>query len=268
MYLPRPLLAKLYSSLVSRTHPLSPPILLLVALTPDAICAARILTALLKRDYIPHKVQPASGYSELANAGQHLVQPLTRQRGGDGGVVVCLGVGGLVDLEEVLGLDFRDEEAQMDHGVEVWGMDARRPWNLQNIFGSGAQTAEGDGSEVVRKIRGVDNGRIESTYQPGRGGIVVFDDGDIETDLGAEREAFCALLEMPELGDDEDFEGEDEEAAQAMSDTDDQPSNRKRKSTGVDADDEDFGSDSDEDRPRRRRRSNSVSRLSRCLVRH
>ena len=105
MYLPRTLLSHLYTHLVRNTHPLSPPVLILVSLDPDALCACRILTALLKRDYIPHKVQPVAGYSELAAAGKDLVLPLTRQHGGQGGIVVCLGVGGLVDLEEMLGLD-------------------------------------------------------------------------------------------------------------------------------------------------------------------
>ena len=142
MYLPRTLLSHLYTHLVQNTHPLSPPVLILVSLDPDALCACRILTALLKRDYIPHKVQPVAGYSELAAAGKDLVLPLTRQHGGQGGIVVCLGVGGLVDLEETLGLDGgEDPEAQTnmyDHGVEVWVVDARRPWNLQNVFGTGA----------------------------------------------------------------------------------------------------------------------------------
>lgn len=264
MYLPRPLLSKLYTSLLARTHPLSPPILLLVALTPDALCAARILTALLKRDYIPHKVQPVSGYTELAAAGQNLVQPLTRQRGGDGGVVVCLGAGGLVDLEEVLGLDFRDEDAHIDHGVEVWVLDARRPWNLQNVFGSGGQVVEGTGTEVVRKIRGVENGRIGNAYQPGRGGVVVFDDGDIEAELSAEKEAFCALMEMPELGDDQDFGGEDSDHVEDSDDEEDQPRSRKRKSSGGDEGDN-SESDTEGERPRRRRRSNSVGSFSLCM---
>ncbi|PSK41855.1 hypothetical protein B9Z65_9241 [Elsinoe australis] len=247
MYLPRPLLSHLYTSLLSRLHPLSPPILLLVSLTPDALCAARILTALLKRDYIPHKVQPVSGYAELNAAGSNLVVPLTRQRGGEGGVVVCLGVGGMVDLEEVLGLEQTRAEDGQDHGVEVWCLDGRRPWNLQNVFG---------GISGEEAVRGVEKGQIGRSYQPGRGGVVVFDDGDIETELGAEREAFCELVKMPELGeedvDDEDSESEDEDEDQTSS-------SKKRKSLG---DEDEDGSDSEnEERPRRRRRSNSGSAI-------
>ncbi|PNS15119.1 Cell division control protein 45 [Sphaceloma murrayae] len=246
MYLPRPLLSHLYTSLLTRLHPLSPPVLLLVALTPDALCAARILTALLKRDYIPHKVQPVSGYAELAAAGRGLVCPLTRQRGGEGGVVVCLGVGGMVDLEDVLGLEEVRGQGQEgeDHGVEVWCLDGRRPWNLQNVFGGG----EG--------VRGVERGRIERGYVPGRGGVVVFDDGDVEMELGGEREAFCELVGMPELGDGSDSEGEGEDDGDE--DEDEQEPTRKRKSLG---DNEDSSEDDDDERPRRRRRSNSGSAI-------
>lgn len=265
MYLPRNLLSHLYNHLLRTTHPLSPPALILVSLDPDALCACRILTALLKRDYIPHKVQPVAGYGELTKAGQDLVRPLTRQNGGNGGVVVCLGVGGLVDLEEVLGLEQGEEEGMdtTDHGVEVWVIDSRRPWNLQNVFGSRSAEVVGQGLGLVedtKRRRGVDQGRILSSYVPGKGGIVVFDDGDIEQELSAEAESFCALQDMPEVGDDEDFDGGDSDGEDDANDAErDSSQGRKRKSPCGN----DWASDSegDDDRPRRRRRSNSVSRL-------
>ena len=265
MYLPRNLLSHLYNHLLRTTHPLSPPALILVSLDPDALCACRILTALLKRDYIPHKVQPVAGYGELTKAGQDLVRPLTRQNGGNGGVVVCLGVGGLVDLEEVLGLEQGEEEGMdtTDHGVEVWVIDSRRPWNLQNVFGSRSAEVVGQGLGLVedtKRRRGVDQGRLLSSYVPGKGGIVVFDDGDIEQELSAEAESFCALQDMPEVGDDEDFDGSDSDREDDANDAErDSSQGRKRKSPCGN----DWASDSegDDDRPRRRRRSNPVSRL-------
>jgi len=269
MYLPRNLLSHLYNHLVKTTHPLSPPVLILVSLEPDAICACRILTALLKRDYIPHKVQPVAGYSELAKAGQDLVRPLTRQQGGDGGVVVCLGVGGLIDLEEALSLDQREEDGTepMDHGVEVWVVDGRRPWNLQNVFGFGSpvhdqQPGLNDGS--LRRRRGVQQGKLQNSYTPGRGGIIVFDDGDIEQELSAEAEAFCALQDMPELGDDnDDLEGsEDGNEDDDANDNEGDAQSRKRKSFGDDDDDEIAESDLEDGRPAQRRRSNSGSAIS------
>ena len=281
MYLPRNLLSHLYTQLVRNTHPLSPPVLILVSLDPDAICACRILTALLKRDYIPHKVQPVAGYSDLSNAGRELVLPLARQRGGDGGVVICLGVGGLVDLEEVLGLDGANgEEEQInmqDHGVEVWVVDSRRPWNLQNVFGFATSNTDEPGQEhehLVKRKRGVDQGKLLASYSPGRGGVIVFDDGDIERELTAEKDAFCALQDMPDLGEDDDDDDDDNNDDNGMDSDiggDDEPNDesdaegdgvqsRKRKSSS-DMDDDDETGGSDNERPYRRRRSNSGSSI-------
>ncbi|WPH00059.1 cell division control protein 45 like protein [Acrodontium crateriforme] len=258
MYLPRQQISQLYSHLVKSTHPLSPPVLILTSLTVDALCSTRMLTALLKRDYIPHKVQPVSGYADLQNAGRDLVLPLTRQRGGEGGVVVCLGVGGLVDLEEVLGLDASANEDQPEtnmrnHGVEVWVIDARRPWHLQNVFGSGVQ--HGDDPSVRRP--GVDQGRIMPGYRPGQGGVIVWDDGDIETDLLAEREAYMALQDMPDITEDDlitstnndDDDNDDEEEPSSSQ-------SRKRRASSQDSENDDYRV-SDDDGARKRRRGNS-----------
>lgn len=262
MYLPRSLISHLYLHLLRTHHPTSPPVLILVSLDPDALCACRILTALFKRDYIPHKIQPISGYGDLSRAGEELVQPMRTTDGGSGGVVVCLGVGGLVDLESMLGLEV-DEHGEGGMGdVEIWVVDARRPWNLSNVFGMQSLGALGPEGELAAGVQGVDQGRISQSYRPGKGGIVVFDDGDILEELGPERDAYCALAEMPELGDgDEDFgstvsdsdDGEDDE--ERIPDSGQEQ--RKRKSS----DTEDSDSEADEGTPRKKRRSNSV-----CLM--
>ena len=44
MYLPRNLIAHLYQNLIKRTHAAAPPVLLLVALEPDALVRARGLS--------------------------------------------------------------------------------------------------------------------------------------------------------------------------------------------------------------------------------
>lgn len=257
MYLPRQLISHLYLQLLRSHHPLSPPVLVLVALEPDALCACRILTALLKRDYIPHKIQPVAGYGDLARAGEELVKPMQTHHGGSGGVVVCLGVGGLVDLNEMLCLSSPDDEVEDMGGVEVWVFDSRRPWNLSNVFGGeavAAASADGGDAASRRNTRGVDKGCITPSYKSGAGGIVVYDDGDIEEEMSAEREAYCALLEMPEVDEDEeDIDGSGSE------DDEEHPSSsgsKKRKSwSGREDEDE---SDENDGPPRQRRRSNSV----------
>ena len=252
MYLPRSLISHLYTHLLRSHHPLSPPVLILVSLEPDAICACRIFTALLKRDYIPHKIQPVSGYADLSKAGQDLVRPMKTTEGGGGGVVVCLGVGGLVDTSSLLGLEDEDD-AQSMGGVEIWILDARRPWNLSNVFGGQAEIVplQEISNNAPRRTPGVDKGCIQRGYKPGRGGIIVFDDGDIADDLAAERDAYCALADMPEIDDDGNDDDENEEEL---------PTTNKRKSWS-DRENEDPESDDDE-RPRQRRRSNSGSSIA------
>ncbi|KAF1944790.1 DNA replication initiation factor-like protein Cdc45 [Clathrospora elynae] len=252
MYLPRNLIAHLYQNLVKRTHVAAPPVLLLVALEPDALCACRILTALLKRDYIPHKIQPIAGYGDLSRAADELVRPMRTTDGGSGGVVVCLGVGGMVDMEEMLGLDV-DENGEGGTGdVEVWIMDARRPWNLANVFAAPVSEDPVTG-ELVRRQSGVEKGKILQSYQSSKGGIIVFDDGDIEEELQAEREAYAGLEEMPEVGSEDDLDDDsddqdDEEPPSAQA-----TNKRKSWSEGDDSEDE----MTDDEPPRQRRRSNS-----------
>lgn len=209
---------------------------------------------------MPHKIQPIAGYGDLEKAGKNAIQPMMESNGGSGGIVVCLGVGGLVDLGGLLGIDGEEGESSFG-GVEVWVIDARRPWNLGNVFGGHPPPAQiEEGEELANQLQtGIDGGKILRNYKPGKGGIVVFDDGDIEEDLTIERDAYLALVEMPEIeedDDDDDLEGSDTEAE----DDDDSPADsrpgQKRKSW-TDRDDEDEDSDED-DRPRQRRRSNSV----------
>ncbi|KAK7415315.1 DNA replication initiation factor cdc45 [Neonectria punicea] len=254
MHLPRSLISNLYIHLQNTRHPLSPPVLILVALEPDALCACRVLTRLLKHDYIPHKIQPVAGYTDLEKAGKELVVPMMESQGGSGGVVVCLGVGGMVDLGPLLGLEPEGDDAPYS-GVEVWVMDAHRPWNLGNVFGGFPldPTTEVSSSYQSRSPPGVDGGQITRAYKPGKGGIVVFDDGDIQDDLTAERKAYLALVDMPDLDDDdgEDLGETDDEDDEDTSRQESAHAGQKRKSWSDEY--------SDDDRPRQRRRSNSSS---------
>ena len=258
MYLPRSLISKLYLHLQNTRHPLSPPVLVLVALEPDALCACRILTRLLKHDYIPHKIQPVAGYADLERLGKELVSPMMESNGGAGGVVVCLGVGGMVDLGAILGLEPEGDENTFG-GVEVWVIDSHRPWNLGNVFGGFPLDPETAAATTfaTRTPAGVASGRVERAYKPGKGGIIVFDDGDIEDDLTREKTAYMKLVDMPEVEDDGEDLGESDDESEMEEDTQDSAvrAGQKRKSwsNSDDADSE------NEDRPRQKRRSNSVS---------
>ena len=256
MYLPRSLISHLYLQLVKTHHSLSPPVLLLVSLEPDALCACRILTALLKRDYIPHKIQPVSGYSDLSRIGRDVVRPMRKDQGGSGGVVVCLGVGGLIDLSSQLGLEAEETAQDAMGGVEVWLIDARRPWNLGNVFG-GRPTPMVilEDGQAVHVEEGMERARIQQSYKPGLGGVIVFDDGDIDEELQAERDAYVGLELMPEYEDDgaESEDSEDEALTSGVA-----QGGRSSKKRRPMSSDEDSDGCSDGERPTRRRRSNSV----------
>ena len=215
---------------------------------------------LFKRDYITHKIQPISGYGDLEKVGQSHIKPMMESEGGSGGTVICLGVGGLVDLGGLLGIETEGERSSYG-GVEIWIIDSRRPWNLGNVFGGMSSIPQIEGvDQVAHKEPGVDGGRIGRGYKPGKGGIIVFDDGDIEQELSAEGDAYLALIDMPEVEQNDDSDGSDTESDDDSAPKDSQPG-QKRKSWS-DRLEEDESSD-DDDRPRQRRRSNSVCL---CLV--
>lgn len=262
MYLPRSRISLLYHHLLRTHHAQSPPILILVSLEPDALCACRILTALLKRDFLPHKIHPVSGYNDLAAAGETVIQPMTMQLGGSGGVVICLGVGGMVDISTMLGLDNISGGGDPSGGVQVWLIDARRPWNLGNVFAGKPEDAlqELDGNARLR-LPGVVDGQIQQTFKPGQGGIVVYDDGDIEEELTAEREAYLALSDMPDVED----EGEvldDSDGASEIADSVNGASHSRKRKSWSDRDDDDETSEEENRRPRQRRKSNSSNTVT------
>ena len=169
-------------------------------------------------------------------------------------------------MSSTLGLDTEIPGEDPSGAVEVWLIDARRPWNLGNVFA-------GDPVEVVLKETGgniksrlteVNNGKIQPSYKPGQGGIIVYDDGDIDDDLTAEREAYCGLKEM------EDVEGLDTESDDSGQESDasdlieGQRTSKKRKSWS-DQEDRNIDSEDEISRPRQRRRSNSVCVGLKCL---
>ena len=177
-------------------------------------------------------------------------------QGGSGGVVVCLGMGAKANLEEYLGIGVEQEGDGAFSGVEVWVVDAQRNWQLDNVFGGGPRDGVlEDGSPgPLRKLPGVDQGRIGRGYKAGEGGIIVFDDGDIEEELEKEREAYFALDALPavdEREEDEDSDSEDDDT-QAV-----QPRPGQKRKSWSDREEDD--SEDDADHPPQRRRSNSSS---------
>ena len=51
-----------------------------------------------------------------------------------------------------------EEEALDGHGVEIWVIDAHRPWNLENVFGSSTAEQQRDGAPIANRY-GLLNGK-------------------------------------------------------------------------------------------------------------
>lgn len=209
MYISRDLFSSAYLHLKHHAHSTTPSILILVALDTDSLCATRILTQLLKRDFLPHKIHPVAGYKDLSNVNDTLIKGNEDLR-----FVICLGLGGMVDMEEFLDLRKGDGSC-----VECWVVDSRRPWNLHNVFG-GKSGLEGqdEGDQVLVVGRGGGQGIARAKVSGGRwnvgnrvGGVKCFDDGDVEEEMEKEGKAFEELLEMPEVDSDEDDSDDDED---------------------------------------------------------
>lgn len=161
-----------------------------------------------------------------------------------------------MDLSAVLGLDEEDGEDPAG-GVEVWIVDARRPWNLGNVFGGNPADHALQETTGNARLKGseIDKGKIQPSYRPGRGGIIVYDDGDIDEELAAEREAYCELTQMPEIDDngESDDSADDSDVVESI----ERGGHSKKRKPRPDQDDEEEDSDIENPRPRRRRRSNS-----------
>ena len=161
-----------------------------------------------------------------------------------------------MDLGEAFGLDPTDDAPDATGGVEFWILDARRPWNLGNVFGgSPLDTALGETNGIARSRNlEVEFGEIKQNYKPGKGGVIVLDDGDIGEELAKEREAYFKLEQMPEIEDngrESDYSESDSEGEGSVTSS----GNRKRK-RGSDAEDDE--NEEESERPQRRQRSSSV----------
>ncbi|KAK9368221.1 CDC45 family [Lipomyces kononenkoae] len=204
-------------------------VLFVACLDVDALCAAKILSGILKHELIPHRTCPVAGYSELKARYSELDEEIT--------TVVLLGCGALVDLTAYLraeeAADDEEEQEEDEEGFvkrrserrQIYVFDSHRPWNLQNVFGPD---------------------------------VICFDDGEVEDGLlDKEREAYEALAKLSENGgedgDSDEDADEDEEHA-----TDSEPEEREADDNLSDDDDDEAGAGSDVQKTPNSRRSGSA----------
>eukprot|EP01134_Creolimax_fragrantissima_P007045 CFRG7045T1 len=101
------------------SHPAAS-ILILAAPDVDAVCACRLLTILLRADYIPYEILPVAGYDDIAQAKEDLVNSNDALRS-----VIMLNCGSNIDVMEI----FDDA----DH-INFYIIDSHRPVHLSNVF--------------------------------------------------------------------------------------------------------------------------------------
>lgn len=173
----------------------------------DAICAARILSDLLKKKLIVFQVIPVVGYNDLKKKYDGLDESIAN--------VVLIGCGSMVDLESFLDINVQDHldkdyyenvmtpenSSQLDGDLKltrkIYIIDGHRPWNLDNLYGS----------QMVH----------------------CFDDGSALEDLPDEKKAYDYLIS---IGSDVEEEESEEEEVEDLAGSDSESESRKRTAEG------------------------------------
>ncbi|CAI4046042.1 DNA replication initiation factor CDC45 SKDI_12G1530 [Saccharomyces kudriavzevii IFO 1802] len=177
----------------SSSHSSCQLVIFVSCLNIDALCATKMLSLLFKKQLIQSQMVPIFGYSELRRHYSQLDDNINS--------LLLVGFGGVIDLEAFLEidpeeyvLDTDEKTGEKSYRRDIYVLDAHRPWNLDNIFGS----------QIIQ----------------------CFDDGTVDDTLGEQKAAYYKLLELDQhsdsdvLSDDDDNDGGEEEATDADEATD------------------------------------------------
>ncbi|KAJ2746858.1 DNA replication initiation factor cdc45 [Coemansia sp. BCRC 34301] len=102
------------------SHTSGTSVLIFASTDVDSVCALRLLTTLLKRDSVGHKIIPVNNYADISQMNQKLVESNLQIRS-----LVFLNCGAQVDIQDIVSL--RD-------GLTVLIVDSHRPFNLYNVY--------------------------------------------------------------------------------------------------------------------------------------
>ena len=175
----------------SSSHSSCQLVIFVSCLNIDALCATKILSQVFKKQLVQLQIVPVVGYSELK---RHYLQLDSNINS-----VILVGFGASVDLETFL--DIEKDEATEDDPMKrlIYVLDAHRPWNLDNLFGSDV--------------------------------ICCLDDGTVQDSLQEEQDAYMKLVELEQ-------EREDDSEDDGLSDSDEEEE-EEEDPTDEDEDDED-----------------------------
>ncbi|CAX40283.1 DNA replication initiation factor, putative [Candida dubliniensis CD36] len=181
----------------SLSHSTCKLVIFVSCLDVDALCAAKILSLLLRKELIQYQLIPTTGYSDLKSHYDKLDNEVTN--------IILIGCGAMLDLEgffdvnpeEFLGHNSTTNGHTIDNANEaeieldvvktdnfaltrkIYVVDGHRPWNLDNLFGSAM--------------------------------VVCLDNGYVDGNLNNEKESYNVLVEMSDSEDEDEDEDEDEE---------------------------------------------------------
>ncbi|KAG7663948.1 CDC45 [[Candida] subhashii] len=181
----------------SLSHSTCKLVLFVSCLDIDSLCAAKILSLLLRKELIQYQLIPVVGYTDLKQHFGKLDDDVTN--------IILVGCGAMLDLEGFFELNPEDyllgeqpkgfetdlrldmsKEKNIQMRRKIYVIDGHRPWNLDNIFGSAM--------------------------------VVCLDDGYIDASLDAEKGAYKTLVEQFNEDEDEESDSESSEDDSDMSD--------------------------------------------------
>ncbi|ABN65583.2 DNA replication initiation [Scheffersomyces stipitis CBS 6054] len=146
----------------------------------DSLCAAKIVSLLLRKELIQYQLIPVVGYSDLKGHYSKLDADVSN--------VILIGCGAMLDLEtffdiniDELAYDSESREGLTTLSIKIYVIDGHRPWNLDNVFGSSV--------------------------------VVCLDDGFVDSNLVDQKSAYDVLVEQDEEESEDEDEDEDEESA-------------------------------------------------------
>lgn len=179
----------------SLSHSTCKLVIFVSCLSIDALCAAKIISMLLRKELIQYQLIPVVGYSDLKSHFTKLDADVAN--------VLLVGCGAMLDLESFFEVDadeytepathrdpgeidvnddlHQNKQRHKDYSLTrtIYVMDGHRPWNLDNVFGSSM--------------------------------VVCFDDGFVDLNLTEEKSAYSSLIEESDDDTDGDESSTDED---------------------------------------------------------
>lgn len=131
--------------------------ILVSCLDADALCATKMLSNLFKKQLIPLQIVPLFGYNELRRGYDQIRDNESIN------TIIMIGFGGYIDIETFLDIDssqyeipeeidgdeiHKGDPPAMKYSRTFYVLDSHRPWNLDNLFGSGMVKCLDDGSDT------------------------------------------------------------------------------------------------------------------------